>query len=64
MVANLYVRTLWIAIATALNEGLKLVRGDVVAFQDADDVFFRDHFAVCADSFERNPSSGMYSRCL
>ncbi len=40
----------------AINKGLKLADGDIVAFICADDLYERDCFSKVASFFERNPS--------
>ena len=48
----------------AINKGLKLASGDVVAYICADDVYERDCFKKVADFFEKNPDiKWAYGKC-
>ncbi|MFN0047754.1 MAG: glycosyltransferase family 2 protein [Cytophagales bacterium] len=40
----------------ALNEGFKLVDGDILAWQNGDDLYFPDTFQIVNDFFESNPT--------
>lgn len=48
----------------AINKGLKLASGDVVAYICADDVYEKDCFKKVADFFENNPDTRwIYGKC-
>ena len=48
----------------AINKGLKLASGDVVAYICADDVYEKDCFKKVADFFEKNPDiKWAYGKC-
>lgn len=43
----------------AINKGFKKVSGDIIAWQNADDLYEMDTFEFIADFFTRNPNVGM-----
>ncbi len=48
----------------AINKGLKLATGDIVAELDADDIYERDAFKKVAAFFEQNPDARwVYGKC-
>ena len=48
----------------AINKGLKLASGDIVAYLNADDVYERDSFQKVAKFFDQNPTvKWVYGKC-
>jgi glycosyltransferase involved in cell wall biosynthesis len=45
--------------ASALNLGIKMARGEILALLDADDLFLPGKLARIADAFQKNPALGM-----
>ena len=41
--------------SNAINKGFKLSRGDVLAWQNADDIYFPDTFEIVINFFKENP---------
>lgn len=45
--------------ANAINKGLKMAGGDVVAWLNSDDFYDKDTLSIVADEFEKHPDAGI-----
>jgi glycosyltransferase involved in cell wall biosynthesis len=50
-------------VAATRNAGIRLARGDVVAFLDSDNQWLPDHLEVITDVLERHPQAVLVSTC-